>query len=264
MMLSLKEELQTFKFEAYVKLLKWLKKRYRIIPFSEATGKADSFLILRHDIDASIKAALKMAEKEKLLGVRSTYFVMFSNKLYNILERDNLQALRNLSALGHEIGLHYDVPTYEAYNRDLKETLECEIVLLERLSGCKVHSIACHNVSLITGEDPFKNIKGYINVYSPRFHRSYVSDSCRAWYLKNLEELLSYKYKQVQLLIHPFLWTEELCKLDDVLEVFFQEVEKENRDYKRSWLKLLKDAAKIRIRDGNKRYLNASESGPEN
>jgi hypothetical protein len=252
-MLSLKEELQMFKFEAYVKLLKWLKQRYKIIPFCEVTSKNDSFLLLRHDIDASIKVALKMARVERRLGVRSTYFVMFSNKLYNILEKDNLEALRNLAKLGHEIGLHYDVPTYEKYGRDLGVTLETEIALLERLIGRKVFSIACHNVSKMIGEDPFKNITEYMNVYAPRFHQNYVSDSCRAWYPRQLEELLNFKYETVQVLIHPFLWTEDVCELDDVLEMLFQDVEKENRDYKRWWLTLLKNAAKMRIKDGKQR-----------
>lgn len=253
MMLSLKEELQVFKFEAYVKLLKRLKQRYKIIPFCEVTSKDESFLLLRHDLDASIKVALKMARAEKRLGVRSTYFVMFSNKLYNILEKDNLEALRNLAKLGHEIGLHYDVPTYEKYGGDLRVTLETEIALLERLVDRKVFSIACHNVSIMTGEDPFKNVTEYMNVYAPRFHQNYVSDSCRAWYPKHLEELLNFKHEKVQLLIHPFLWTEDVCELGDVLEMLFQDIEEENRNYKRWWLKLLKGAAKMRIKDGNKR-----------
>jgi hypothetical protein len=257
MMLSLKEELQMFKFEAYVKLLKWLKQRYKIIPFSEATSKKKSFLLLRHDIDASIKVALKMATVERRLGVRSTYFVMFSNKLYNILEKDNLEALRNLAKLGHEIGLHYDVQTYEKYGQDLRATLEAEIALLERLIDSKVSSIACHNVSIMTGEDPFRNIAEYRNVYAPRFHQNYVSDSCRAWYPRDLEELLNFKHEKVQVLIHPFLWTKDVCELDDVLEMLFEDVEEENREYKRWWLKLLKDVAKMRIKDGNKRYVVA-------
>jgi hypothetical protein len=257
MMLSLKKELQMFKFEAYVKLLKWLKQRYQIIPFCEVTSKIDSFLLLRHDIDASIKIALKMAKVERRLGVRSTYFVMFSNKLYNILERDNLEALRNLAELGHEIGLHYDVLAYEEYGPDLRRTLETEIALLERLSDRKVCSIAPHNVSLMTGEDPFKNIAEYRNVYAPEFHQNYVSDSCRAWYPRNLEELLNFKYEKVQLLIHPFLWTENVCKLDDVMEMLFEDMEKENRNYRRWWLKLLEDAGRKRIKDGSKRYVGS-------
>ena len=251
-MLALEKELKTFKFEAYIKLLKWLKKRYEIITFSEVTDKSNSFLLLRHDVDASVKAALKMARMERSLGIRSTYLVMFSNKLYNILEKDNLEALKDLAKLGHEIGLHYDLPTYEKRGRDLRETLETEIALLERLVGQKVSSIAPHNVSTFTGKDPFKNIAEYINVYAPRFHQNYVSDSCRAWYPRPLRELLAFKYEKVQVLVHPFLWTDDACGLKGVLEMLLHDITDEDRKYSQQWLKLLEDTAKRRIEDGKR------------
>ncbi len=261
-MLSLEEELRTFKFEAYVKLLKWLKKRYEIITFSEVSNESNSFLLLRHDIDASIKAALKMARLERRLGIRSTYLVMFSNKLYNILEKDNLEALKDLSELGHEIGLHYDLPTYEKRGGDLRGTLETEIALLERLTGNKVFSIAPHNVSTFTGKDPFKNIAKYLNVYAPRFHQNYVSDSCRAWYPRPLRELLAFKYDKVQVLVHPFLWTEDVCELKDVLEMLLHDLADEDRQYAQRWLKLLEDTVKRRIEDGKRDDIHScSQSG---
>jgi hypothetical protein len=256
-LLSLEKELKTFKFEAYIKLLKWLKKRYRIITFSEVTDKSSSFLLLRHDVDASMKAALKMARMERRLGIRSTYLVMFSNKLYNIMEKDNLEALKDLAKLGHEIGLHYDLPTYEKRGRDLRETLETEIALLERLIGKKVNSIAPHNVSTLTGEDPFKNMAEYINVYSPRFHQNYVSDSCRAWYPRPLRELLAFKYEKVQVLVHPFLWTRDECELKDVLEMLLRDIADENKLYVQRWLELLDDTAKRRLEDGKKNDIHS-------
>jgi len=65
----------------YIKFLKILKQKYKIVPFCEVSKEDDSFLILRHDVDASLEAALKMARVEKNLGIRSTYFVLFSHKL---------------------------------------------------------------------------------------------------------------------------------------------------------------------------------------
>jgi len=179
-----------------------------------------------------------MAKVEHKLGIRSTYFVLFSYKFYNLLEREDLATLREISKLGHEIGLHYDVVTYESYGQDLRETLETEIGLLRRLLGRKIFSIARHNVSLMTGEDPFKDIEGYINAYDPGFCRHYVSDSCRAWFLEDLSRLLSFSCRKVQLLIHPFLWTEDVCARDDVLERLFQEDKSKNKEFKLKWLKI--------------------------
>jgi hypothetical protein len=243
------EELQSFTYDAYGRFLKLLKQRCKIVPFCEVSKKDDSFLILRHDVDASLEAALKMARMENDLGVRSTYFVLFSHKLYNLLQKDDLTMLREVAGLGHEIGLHYDVEVYERCDRNLRETLGNEIHLLGHLLGRKVLSIACHNVSIMTGEDPFKNTAEYINVYDPELCENYVSDSCRAWYLEHLSNLLNFRYKKAQLLIHPFLWTEDVCERDAVLERLFKGVEDKNRDYKLWWLDLWHRSPKVKEYD---------------
>jgi hypothetical protein len=243
------DDLKSFTYDAYIKFLKLLKQSFRIVPFCEATEGAGSFLVLRHDVDASLEAALKMAKVEHKLGIRSTYFVLFSYKFYNLLERGDLATLREISKLGHEIGLHYDVVTYESYGQDLRETLETEIGLLRRLLGRKIFSIAGHNVSLMTGEDPFKDIEGYINAYDPELCRNYVSDSCRSWFLRDLIRLLEFNYRKAQLLIHPILWTEDFCERDAVLERLFQGIERKNNDYKQMWLKAWHKNPKVKEYD---------------
>ena len=230
------DDLKNFTYDAYVRFLGFLRQNFNIIPFCEVSKEHGSYLLLRHDVDASLEAALKMAKVEHDLGLRSTYFVLFSYRFYNLFERNDLATLKQISGLGHEIGLHYDVVTYESYGQDMKETLENEIELLECLLGKKVFSIARHNVSFMTGEDPFKGIKSYINAYDPELCESYVSDSCRSWFLKDLARLLDLNYMKVQLLIHPFLWTEDVCKRDAVLERLFQEIERKNNDYRQMWL----------------------------
>lgn len=239
-------ELQNFTYDAYIKFLTLLKKRFRIIPFCEVSRATNSFLILRHDVDASVESAFKMARVEQKFGIRSTYFVLFSHKFYNLLEKDSLIILREISKLGHEIGLHYDVGAYESYGRDLMETLENEIKLLERLLNRKVFSVACHNVSLMTGKDPFRDIAGYINAYDPELCENFVSDSCRAWVLKDLSRLLECNWKRGQLLIHPFLWTDDVCGRDVVLERLFEGIEEKNREYKLEWLRVWHQSPKVK------------------
>jgi hypothetical protein len=219
------------------------------MPFCEVSKETYSFLILRHDIDASLEAALRMAKIENDLGIRSTYFVLFSHKLYNILEKDDLATLKEISKLVHEIGLHYDVRAYEGYDQDLQKTLEKEIDLLEHLLNRRVRSIAFHDVSITDRRDPFSDLKGYINAYDPGFCRHYVSDSCRAWFLEDLSRLLSFSCRKVQLLIHPFLWTEDVCARDDVLERLFQEDKSKNKEFKLKWLKIWHENSKVKNYD---------------
>lgn len=241
--------LQDFTYDAYVRLLISLKKKCKILPFCEVSEATTPYLILRHDVDASLEAALRMANMEHDLGVRSTYFVLFSYKFYNLLERGDFTILKEISRLGHEIGLHYDVLTYESYGRNMKDTLEHEIKMLERLVDTRVTSIARHNVSLTTREDPFKDVRNYVNAYNPELCEIFVSDSCRAWFLNDLSRFLDGHWKRGQLLIHPFLWTEDACERCCVLEKLFQTFEEKNKEYKLMWLRAWHTQPKVKEYD---------------
>jgi hypothetical protein len=238
-----------FTYDAYIELMNMLRKKYRIIPFCEVKDTNVPLLILRHDVDASLEAALGMAEVEKKLGIRSTYFVLFSHKLYNLLEKDSLSTLKKISGLGHEIGLHYDIMTYESYEQAPQKSMIMEIQMLEHLLNKKIFSIACHNVSLINKKDPMKGTQDYLDAYDESLYDLYVSDSCRAWYLEYLNRLLDFKYNRVQLLIHPLLWAEHPSDRRTVYERLFQNVEDKNRKYKSEWLKLVRNNPKVKNYD---------------
>lgn len=238
-----------FTYDAYVEFLGFLRRKYKIIPFCAVGNTEPPFLILRHDADASLDGALRMARIENKLGIQSTYLVLFSHRLYNLLEKNSATTLRKISKLGHEIGLHYDVQAYESFGQDLKKTLQMETKMLEHLLGSRVFSIACHNVSLMSGEDPFRNSTEYINVYDAMFCENYVSDSCRAWVLRDLSRLLNFEHDKVQLLIHPFLWTEDVCGRDAVLARLFTEVGAKNRKYKKDWLRVWHEDARVKTYD---------------
>jgi len=237
-------ELKKFTYSGYIKLLGLLKKKYEIVPFCEIP-KDKAYLILRHDVDASLECALQMAKIENRLKIKATYFVLFSHNLYNLLNKHDFSMLRKISELGHEIGLHYDVTTYQSYNGKFELILENEIKLLESLLHRKIFSISCHNPSIYKA-NTLKPFKRYINAYNPELFDLYVSDSCRAWYIKDLCRLLNFSYERVQLLIHPFLWTEDACGRDVILERLFNRVEKKNRIYKTRWLNMWRNNPKVK------------------
>ena len=165
------------------------------------------------------------------------------------IHQPNYSPYYEISKLGHEIGLHYNLEVYETYHQDLNKTLENEVKLLENLLNRKVFSIACHNPTAINGENPFKNTTGYINAYDPKLCENYVSDSFRAWYLEDLSRLLGFNYKRVQLLIHPPSTRRDVCKRDDVLKRLFQGIENRNRDYKLKWLEVWHKNPKVKDYD---------------
>ncbi len=239
-----------FTSESYRSLLEFLRKSYSIIPFREYFLTPDSKLILRHDVDGSMIPALRMAELENKFKIRSTFMVGFSMKFYNLFEETSFKMLRRISDLGHEIGLHYDALRYASYDFPPNKILKHELKALEMLTGKPVNVIARHNVSLSEG-DPFEGSQAPLNAYNREFCEDalYVSDSCRAWCLRDLRRLLTKDAPRVQLLIHPMLWSELRCTRYELLDSFFRDLERMNLEYREYWQSFWRDSARVRTFD---------------
>jgi hypothetical protein len=229
------EELQDFTLNTYVKLLKYLKQIYTIVPFCDIPSNDIPYLILRHDIDVSLPAALKMAQIEKNLNIKSTYFVLFSSKFYNVLEGDNVNILKQILKLGHEIGLHYCPAQYKLYNQNPMKTLKIEIQLLEQLLNKKIYSISRHGPWV---RDPFARIKKYINANHPSLRENlFIHESDRAWTpLQNLVTLLNNPPKRVQFLTHPENWQEDKIDRSALLERHCENLKKKYSLLKQEYL----------------------------
>jgi hypothetical protein len=193
-----------------------------------------SCVLLRHDVDYSPESALRMAEFEAQKGVQSTYFLLFSSQYYNLFEVEQSRFPEQLVALGHEVGLHYDVQSLEKLKRPRQnehEELQVQVDILASLAGKDVRSISMHNPS-ISGADPYACID-LINAYDPKFtdEIAYFSDSCGAWRNDFVECIERNSFpKQLQLLIHPIFWNQESRTRWATLERFhLKTVERFNR-----------------------------------
>ena len=215
-----------FTIEGYTELLKYFKKTHNYTTFSEydQTTK-ESTILLRHDIDYSLKYAYEFAKIEKSLGIKSTYFLLFSTPFYNILDEENIKLAKKITQLGHEVGLHYDVNVIsKGNNKDPHSLFNAKINLLSNLIEKPITAIAMHNPS-ISGEDIFHETN-YVNVYDKKFIKDidYFSDSCCAWRNNFIEHIEQNNFpKKLQLLIHPILWSEieldRYSKLDNFLQM---------------------------------------------
>ena len=58
--------------------------------------------MLRHDVEARYENALKMAQIQKKLDIRGTYYFRLQPKHYD------LQIVKKIYESGHEAGYHYD------------------------------------------------------------------------------------------------------------------------------------------------------------
>jgi hypothetical protein len=157
--------------------------------FGRFEGEPDQgYVYLRHDVDLSLDAALRMAELEADAGVSATYFLMSESVFYNLASREGVAAVSRLLELGHDLGAHAVWPTVPER--------------ADRFSPL----LAWHNP-----EPPYMGVpvEGFLNVMSePWFTQGlYRSDSNQHWRSGcPHEELARGDFEWLQLLTHPEIW----------------------------------------------------------
>jgi hypothetical protein len=204
----------SFDYDTYWSLLSRIRATHRIVRFADVrTNEIDEpFCILRHDVDYSPAAALRLAALEAERGIAATYFLLAGTRYYNLLAPEHAHVARTLVAAGHEVGLHYDVNSFAPFPRDeWPRLLRAQATLLAELAGAPVVSIAMHQPAL-NGEDPFRGDSlGFVNAYDDRFTRdaTYISDSCRAWRNASWSMLTSGALPpRLHLCLHPLNWAD--------------------------------------------------------
>ena len=158
---------------------------YRFAFFDHDPAPGD--LLLRHDVDLSLHAAIELAELEVEEGAAATYFLMTRSVFYNLDSADGEQALARLRGLGHRVGLHAVHP-----HADLDERFD--------------PVVAWHNPDPGYMRAP---LDGAANVMEDRFFASdrYRSDSNQRWRSGcPHEDLAAGRFDWLQLLTHPEIW----------------------------------------------------------
>ena len=75
-----------FSYGHYREIIELAKRKHRIMTMLQySSSRPDEVLVLRHDIDTNPRRALRMAQVERNLDVRSTYFVRVHAEMYNPL-----------------------------------------------------------------------------------------------------------------------------------------------------------------------------------
>jgi len=159
---------------------------YRFAFFDRAPEPGD--LLLRHDVDLSLEAALRVAELEAESGAVATYFLMTRGEFYNLASPSGERALARLRELGHRVGLHPVWPRVE-------------------LDGRFDPVVAWHNPD---PEYMCEPVEEAVNVMEPPWADVYLSDSNQHWRQGcPHEELAAGAFERLQLLTHPEIWVYE-------------------------------------------------------
>jgi len=195
----------------YRELIQLARQHYTFIRYTDTPGAQPS-VWWRHDVDFSVHAALRMAEIEAEEGCRATYFLLLRSQFYNLLEKPVVDRVRDILALGHDIGLHFDAGFYElTAEAQLEEPLSFERSVLLKTFDRPIAAFAFHNPGSFTETCLGGSYAGMVNVYSSYFRSEvgYVSDSNGYWRHQSLPEVLAARqHDRLQALTHPEWWQE--------------------------------------------------------
>ena len=209
-----------FTLEHYAEILAAIKENHETLSFRDVSYvgrdllKLDRFVIMRHDVEISLTAALRLAELDHAAGIRSTFFLLYSSD-YNIFEPSGAAIVRRILDLGHDIGLHYDLQAYDRMGADPAVVARRQIELMESYWDTKIYAMSCH-LPMRTGRT--LSLPGVIDVYDPLFidDIKYVSDSTQRWREGVVTSLLA-KHDKIHLLTHELFWSEQGHTFDVVL-----------------------------------------------
>lgn len=189
-------------------------------------------VILRHDVDNDLEKALKLAQVEQSIGVKSTYFVLVTSDFYNIFSKDNSKRISEIINYGHQIGLHFDETAYfiqqgRGYDA-ICEKILYEAKLLEAVTEKPVKVVSMHRPSKEMLIEKL-TIPGMINAYgSPYFDEfKYLSDSRRHWREPVEQIVASAQYDRLQILTHAFWYGEKEKDIHDTVKLFINSANKQ-------------------------------------
>lgn len=195
----------------YRDLLALAQRHYRFITYDQLpqTGK---FILWRHDCDFSLNRALRLARLEHAEGIRATYFINPHSEFYNPLEAKQAALIREILALGHAIGLHFDAAYYAIRDEARLEALVMqEAEWLRAWFGAPVSAFSFHNPTPFLLGCERATYGGLVNCYAGYFKTQvgYCSDSNGYWRHRRLYDVLTAAADPcLQVLTHPGWWQE--------------------------------------------------------
>ncbi len=178
-----------FTYRVYFDFLEGL--RGRAVRESAASGRPTRFrirpsawILLHHDVDLDLRAAVELAEREHDHGWNAVYFVLLTSEFYNPSSRAERSRLRRIAELGHDIGLHFD-PTVHGCTtvEHFREACHAEVEELHSITAAPIPAVSFHRPApeLIAGT--VELTAPLPHTYLPFFVQAmeYCSDSTGRW-----------------------------------------------------------------------------------
>ena len=151
-------------------------------------------------------------------------FFQISNNTYNMLSKRNIDLVKEINNMGHHVGLHFHLNGMTDLAQ-ISAQIEYEAEILSQYLGFSIDRFTFHRPTSQVLENNVE-IAGLINAYVPEFFTyfngdsdiperptiKYIADSKNCWqyvapYQYPNEEFFM-EYKKVQVLCHPYSWTQ--------------------------------------------------------
>lgn len=212
-------------YDNYREILRAAKKTKKIMLFRDVRPTDRQFIVIRHDIEFDIDKALALAIIEHKMNVQSTYLVQIGSQAYNAFSDDNIEKLEKIIELGHDVGLHYrQIGLDSASERD---EIKSQLGILKSMINGAVDVFGCHRPRAGTPYNEYR-LHGAVNTYQePFFYKTsnpagaktrYISDSKWRWNYGDPVAKTFEECKRVQLLTHPFQWSENGLGMSETFE----------------------------------------------
>ncbi len=199
---------------------------YRFCSYAGLVPGGRYQVILRHDVDLSLGEALRIARVDAELGVASTFHLLLTAEVYNLMSAAGQAFLQEVGRLGHRVGLHVDPMAIEqgqaedaSFGVGLARLFQLAGQVLGSADSYSIHRPAASGKTDALRPDrvPFP-VPPY--AYAAEYCEAipYRSDSRRQWRHGCLCGWPVEEGQSLQLALHPIWWPVESCTRDEVLE----------------------------------------------
>jgi hypothetical protein len=190
-----------YSLETYSELLQLaLSEGYVSRSFLDPIEGEERVILLRHDVDFSLKMAEVIAVFNAAEKIQGTFFVQLRSPWYNLLSYENEVSMQMIEVLGQRKGLHYHIPPSLDTDDDglYRDLIDAEFESLD------IHVPSVDAV--FTWHNPTKSIldrklevPGLVNPYN--LDIPYVSDSCMRYTPQAIAEVIREGHPRLHLLL---------------------------------------------------------------
>ncbi len=209
-------------------LTKYMNAGYKFVTLPEYRSfkNKTKLILIRHDVDKSVKKSLDLARIENALGIKSTFLFRLHSNYYNPFSYMSYTRIKNLVKMGHEVGLHSEyIDIARISIEDPLNMFEREIRVFADIFGFECRCYSLHRTTGSTAIEEQRKDAQYISEkynligsYDDEIFTNikYISDSSGFWregcFCRHID-----KQSAIQILIHPEWWYENNIELEEPL-----------------------------------------------